>query len=149
MAEVNETPMRNREAGASGIAVPCLTPSHQGRQDGTIKRLGLVPESSCFQPFDVLKRALGPAGEGNVWHHIVEQRAANIGQFGAEAIHNTQNVVVVSREVNQAIANYYSTIQSFTGGLTVKQWLGSQSWVQQFEYGKSIPNKAWYGQSIP
>ncbi|MBL7221377.1 MAG: hypothetical protein ISS69_14790 [Phycisphaerae bacterium] len=84
-------------------------------------------EVQFAKSFNALKTKIGPAGEGNVWHHIVEQRAANINQFGAEAIHNTQNVVSVSRGVNQNLANYYSTVQPFTQGQTVRQWLGSQS----------------------
>jgi hypothetical protein len=62
-----------------------------------------------------------------VWHHIVEQRAANVEQFGAEAIHNTTNVAGVSNDINQTIANYYASKQAFTGGQTVRQWLGSQA----------------------
>ena len=106
-------------------------------------------EVRLFKSFNALKNELGPAGEGQVWHHIVEQRAANIEQFGAEAIHNTQNVVSVSREVNQSLANYYSTVQPFTQGQTVRQWLGSQSWRQQFDYGQQMLNKALSGQPLP
>ena len=88
-----------------------------------------------FKSFDSFKTALGPAGEGQVWHHIVEQRAANVEKFGAEAIHNIENVINVSRELNQQIANFYSTKQRFSGDQTVRQWLGKQSYEQQREFG--------------
>jgi RHS repeat-associated protein len=52
-----------------------------------------------FSSLDALKAELGPAGQGKVWHHIVEQRDYNVEKFGAEAIHNTQNVVPVPADV--------------------------------------------------
>ncbi|MEJ0091347.1 MAG: toxin TcdB middle/N-terminal domain-containing protein [Limisphaerales bacterium] len=92
-----------------------------------------------FKSFDALKRALGPAGEGRVWHHIVEQRAGNVEKFGAQAIHNTENVVNVTREVNQKIANFYSSKQpAFSGNQTVREWLSTQSFEQQREFGLKI-----------
>jgi hypothetical protein len=45
MVAVSETSLRDREAGASGIAVPRLTPSQKGRQDGTIKRMNSLTKS--------------------------------------------------------------------------------------------------------
>jgi hypothetical protein len=45
MAVANETLLRECEAGARGIAGPCLTPSHKGRQDGTIKRMNPLTKS--------------------------------------------------------------------------------------------------------
>lgn len=102
-----------------------------------------------FKSFGALKTYLGPAGEGKVWHHVVEKRAANVKRFGAERIHNTMNAVPVPRQVNQALANYYSTVQPFTKGQTVRQWLGSQSWRQQFEYGQKTLQKALSGQPLP
>ncbi|HEX5399143.1 MAG TPA: RHS repeat-associated core domain-containing protein, partial [Verrucomicrobiae bacterium] len=103
----------------------------------------------AFKSFDALKRALGPAGDGNVWHHIVEQRAANVEKFGAEAIHNTENVVNVSRGVNQEIANYYSRVRPFTGGQTVRNWLGSQSYQQQMAFGRRILSQVVNKQPLP
>ncbi|HUW58724.1 MAG TPA: RHS repeat-associated core domain-containing protein [Planctomycetota bacterium] len=102
-----------------------------------------------FRSYRALKRGVGPSGKGKVWHHIVEQRGVNIAQFGDEAIHNTMNVVAVPREVNQALGNYYSSIRPFTGQQTVRQWLGSQSWRQQYEFGQQMLNKALAGQALP
>jgi hypothetical protein len=105
--------------------------------------------TQSFKSFDSLKRALGPAGEGNVYHHIVEQRAINVQKFGAEAIHNTQNVVAVPRGINQQIANYYSTKASFSGGQTVRQWLNSKAYAEQATFGQRILNAASQGSSLP
>jgi hypothetical protein len=108
---------------------------------------GNAPKS--FGSFDTLKRNLGPAGEDSVYHHIVEQRAANMERFGAEAIHNTQNVVPVSRAVNQQIANYYSSKTSFSGGQTVRQWLNSKTYSEQSAFGQRILDAASKGGSLP
>jgi hypothetical protein len=103
-----------------------------------------------FTSFRALKRYLGSAGEGNVWHHIVEQRPSNIARFGAEAIHNTGNVIPVTAEVNQKLANLYSSIRKgITGSdtLTVRQWLNSKSFAEQRAFGlqalENVMNGQW------
>jgi hypothetical protein len=50
-------------------------------------------QGSGFNSFSALKRAIGPAGEGRHWHHIIEQ--SKVGQFGADAIHHVDNVISV------------------------------------------------------
>ncbi len=102
-----------------------------------------------FDSFTALKRAWGPAGNGKVWHHIVEQRGVNVQRFGARAINNTYNVVAVDQMVNQTIANYYSSIQSFTHGQTVRAWLTPQSYNDQFAFGQSILQAVLNGQPLP
>jgi hypothetical protein len=94
---------------------------------------GLLMAGRSFTSFRQLKRFVGSAGEDMVWHHIVEQ--SKTGEFGAGAIQNTTNVMGVSRSVNQSLADYYSSKQAFTNGLTVRQWLKGQSWSTQFEFG--------------
>jgi hypothetical protein len=89
-----------------------------------------------FKSFDALKRALGPVGPGKVWHHIVEQ--SQIGRFGAEAIHNTRNVVAVTVEVNRRLNALYSSIRfDITGSttMTVRQWLSTLSYERAHAFG--------------
>jgi RHS repeat-associated protein len=112
-----------------------------------IRHPGTVVES--FRSFGALKRALGPAGEGYVWHHIVEQREANVEKFGAEAIHNTKNVVKTLREVNQEVADYYSRVRPFSGGQTVRKWLGAQGLERQRAFGLRILKKVQEGGFLP
>ena len=102
-----------------------------------------------FKSFDAFKAALGPAGDGKVWHHILEQRPSNIGRFGPEAIHNTANVVAVPREVNQKIADYYSRKRPWTGGKTVREFLDSQSYEEQMKFGQMILEKVIKGEQLP
>jgi RHS repeat-associated protein len=102
-----------------------------------------------FDTFDQLKRALGSPGEGKVWHHIVEQRTPNVQRFGARAIHCKGNVIAVSREVNQRIADYFSSKRSFTGGKTVREWLNSKSFAEQRRIGHKVLDMVLTGQPLP
>jgi RHS repeat-associated protein len=101
----------------------------------------------AFKSFDAFKRVAGPAGEGQAWHHIVEQ--SQVGRFGAEAIHNTENIVKVSTEVNQKINGIYSSInKGITGSdvLTVRQWLSTKSYEEAKQFGQQILQKVQAGQ---
>lgn len=100
--------------------------------------------------FSGFKSAMGPAGPGNEWHHIVEQTPGNVNRFGGEALHNTENVVRLGKAVHTRISSIYSTIRvDITGSvtLTVRQWLGSQSYEAQFEFGlramANVTNGVW------
>jgi hypothetical protein len=46
-----------------------------------------------YRSFRAFKRAMGPAGPGKAWHHIVEQTPSNLAKFGNETIHNTGNLI--------------------------------------------------------
>jgi RHS repeat-associated protein len=91
-----------------------------------------------FRSFSAFKRAFGAAGENLEWHHIVEQTASNVGRFGAEAIHNAQNVIRLPTEVHRKISAYYSSKQAFTKGLTVRDWLRTQSLDEQLRFGREL-----------
>ncbi|MGZ3457021.1 MAG: SitA5 family polymorphic toxin [Archangium sp.] len=84
------------------------------------------------------KRAKGSAGPGNEWHHIVEQTPGNVERFGAEAVHNTENVVPLDKGIHTRLSSLYSSIQrDITGSstLTVRQWLSTQSYEAQRKFG--------------
>ena len=68
---------------------------------------------------------MGNAGEGNNWHHIVEQHAGNLKRFSAEALHNTENV----RD------------EFVAGGMVVREWLRTQSYEQQRAFGLEVLRK--------
>lgn len=61
-------------------------------------------ESVGFTSFNALKNFIGSPGEGNVWHHIVEQ--SQIDKFGANAIHNVDNVIAISDQLNSDSMRY-------------------------------------------
>ncbi|WP_043401407.1 hypothetical protein [Archangium violaceum] len=84
------------------------------------------------------KRAMGSAGRGKEWHHIVEQTPGNEKRFGAQAVQNTDNIVPLDKGIHTRISSLYSSIQrDITGSsiLTVRKWLSTQSYEAQREFG--------------
>ena len=97
-----------------------------------------------FRSFSAIKRFIGAAGEGKAWHHIVEQGGTNIAKFGADVIHNVKNLIKLPHgkgSIHAKISGYYSSKRPFTNGLTVRQWLSTQSYEAQFEFGIKILKK--------
>lgn len=97
-----------------------------------------------FRSFSAFKRAMGPAGPGQAWHHIVEQTPGNLARFGNETIHTTGNLMKLPHgagSIHARVSGYYS---SFTGGQTVRQWLGTQSYQAQYDFGiQTLRNFGW------
>jgi len=96
----------------------------------------------AYKSFSAFKRAEGGAGEGQAWHHIVEQTPANVERFGAETIHNTGNLVKLPHgpgTIHNEISSYYSSLAPFTEERqTVRQWLSTQSFEEQYKFGLDI-----------
>ena len=98
-------------------------------------------EAKSFTTFSTLKRYLGSPGEGNQWHHIVEKTPGNLAAFGADAIHSIDNLVAIPASTHigkGTISAFYSSIQPGTNGLTVRQWLSTQSFQVQRQYGLDV-----------
>ena len=100
-----------------------------------------------FKSFSAFKRAMGSAGEGQAWHHIVEQTPGNIAKFGNQTIHNTTNLMKLPNgagAIHARVSGYYSSIQPFTGGKTVRLWLSTQSFQAQYDFGlQTLRNFGW------
>ncbi len=88
-----------------------------------------------FRSFAEFKQEVGPARPGFEWHHIVEQHSQNVSVFGAEAVHNTGNLIEAPYDAHRALSGFYSSKQEFTNGQTVREWLKPQSFEAQFEFG--------------
>jgi len=101
-------------------------------------------EVGGFNTFSAFKRVYGAAGPGQAWHHIVEQTPGNLAQFGNLAIHNPANLMKLPHgagSIHAMLSGHYSSKQFYTNGLTVRQWLSTQSYQQQLEYGIQMLNK--------
>nr|WP_244239314.1 hypothetical protein [Corallococcus carmarthensis] len=100
-------------------------------------RGGRAGGSRAWASFSGFKKAMGPAGAGQEWHHIVEQTPGNVKRFGPQALHNTENVLPLEKALHTRISSFYSTIRrELTGSpLTVRQWLSTQSYEAQREFG--------------
>jgi hypothetical protein len=96
------------------------------------------------------KSAMGSAGPGKEWHHIVEQTRGNVKRFGGEALHNTENVTALDKALHTEVSRLYSSIRydiTGTSTLTVRKWLSSQSYEAQRAFGlraiKNIQSGIW------
>jgi hypothetical protein len=88
--------------------------------------------------FSGFKSAMGPAGPGKEWHHIVEQTQGNVARFGPKALHNTENVIPLEKSLHDRVSALYSSARrSITGSdsLTVRKWLSTQSYEAQRKFG--------------
>ena len=71
-------------------------------------------------------------------HHIVEQCQSAKSGFTNEQIQAQSNKVRIDYATHRAISGYYSSKQSFTNGMRVRDWLAGQSFAEQTAFGWSI-----------
>ncbi len=103
-----------------------------------LKADNLIPNQG-FSSFADLKKAIGSAGIGNDWHHIVEQAQIGKSGFSPEQIHNTSNIIAVDHATHMKITGYYNTKSfDFTNGLSVREWLAGQSYEEQYSFGLNV-----------
>jgi hypothetical protein len=99
----------------------------------------LLPNGhKAWGSFSGFKSAMGSAGNGKEWHHIVEQTPGNVKRFGGEFLHNTENVTALDKALHTRISAFYSSKSwKITGSraLTVRQWLSIQPYEAQREFG--------------
>lgn len=111
-------------------------------KNGGTPKLSDVPDRG-FSSFTKLKEGLGSPNRNENWHHIVEQEQGpgdkNFGTFTATQINNANNVVSIpsgAGSVHKAITDYYGSVQDFTDGMTVREWLAkNKSFEEQFDFG--------------
>ena len=119
--------------------------AQRGSKGGTSS----VPNKG-FNSFKDLKAELGSPGEGNAWHHIVEQSQIGKSGFSSNEVNNINNIISIPHgkgTVHAKISGYYSSKQFFTGGQTVRQWLTGQSFQEQFDFGMDLLKQ--YGTVTP
>ncbi|AFE05627.1 hypothetical protein COCOR_04095 [Corallococcus coralloides DSM 2259] len=87
--------------------------------------------------FSGFKKAMGPAGTHKEWHHVVEQTPGNVKRFGPQSLHNTDNILPLDKALHIDVSAFYSSIRrEITGSpLTVRQWLSTQSYAAQRDFG--------------
>jgi hypothetical protein len=103
-------------------------------------------EFSSFNAFkktslaELLQKEYGSAGDGKEYHHIVEQGGANEDNFTAEELHSTKNIVPLPDPIHDLVSAEYSKEYEKTG-ITVRQWLQTQPFDKQYEYGLDVLTK--------
>jgi hypothetical protein len=102
-------------------------------------RGNLLPNGHrAWGSFSGFKSAMGPAGPGKEWHHIVEKTPGNAKRFGGAALHNTENVIALGKQLHTDVSAFYSSIRpaiTKSTKLTVRKWLSTQSYEAQREFG--------------
>ena len=94
-----------------------------------------------YSSLKAFKAAYGAAGTGKAWHHVVGQTPANINKFGAQTIHNANNLVKIAHgkgSLHNMITSHYNSILRHTNGLTVHKWLEAKSYRFQYNYGLEL-----------
>jgi RHS repeat-associated protein len=101
----------------------------------------IIPDKG-FASFRALKNYVGYPGDGNVWHHLVEQsQVGKRANFPASEVNNVNNIISIPHgngTVHSKISAHYSSKFDHTNGLTVRDWLATQSFEDQFKYGKEL-----------
>nr|WP_253894944.1 hypothetical protein [Corallococcus exercitus] len=113
-----------------GLAPGAVAMSSSGAAPGSG-----TPGLRAWKSFSGFKKAMGPAGSGKQWHHVVEQTPGNVQRFGPEAIQSTENVIAIDARIHERISAYYSSKQRLTDNRVVREWLREQSFDQQREFG--------------
>lgn len=78
---------------------------------------------------------------------LTEKKCRQYTRFGAEKIHNTKNVIRLPHgkgSIHAKISGYYSSKPAFANGMTVRQWLSTQSYEKQYKFGiKTLKQSGW------
>ena len=131
------------EAALNGMANGALSGAVSGAITGGITgglsyNSGTTSAGKGFGTYRQLKNEIGSPGAGNEWHHIVEQSQIAKSGFSPQIIQNTDNIMSISKTAHRAISGYYSSVQPFTNGMIVRNWLAGQSFSAQYEFGMNV-----------
>ena len=91
-------------------------------------------------PAEFLLKEYGSAGDGKEYHHIVEQGGANEDNIPAQELHSTENIIPLPGPIHDLVSAEYSK-EHDESGITVRQWLQTQSFEKQYEYGLDVLRK--------
>jgi hypothetical protein len=92
-----------------------------------------------FSTFRQLKKAVGSPGDGNVWHHIVEQCQIDKSGFDPKLIQNTDNVLAVDKATHAQISGYYNSIdREISSNMRIREFLKGQPFDVQRQFGETV-----------
>jgi RHS repeat-associated protein len=110
-------------------------------------------ESSIWTSYSALRQYLnqlftrlpGANPPGIEYHHIVEQSEEAASGFAENAINSMSNVIPTPSGVHAEISAFYSTAPEWLEGLTVREWMATQTWETQWSAGLEIWKQAMTG----
>lgn len=115
--------------GLGALGLGCANPEYSSPVES---------ESGGFNSYRELKQTLGDPGDGNQWHHVVEQCQINKSGFPVTMIQNPNNMMPVNAIEHAQISGYYNSIQPFSDGLRVRNWLAGQPYGFQYDFGFDV-----------
>ena len=84
---------------------------------------------------EALIKMFGNADRGNEYHHIVEQGGRNDTTLPAEQLQSTKNIIPLPRLLHELVSAEYSEKSDQDSTKTVREWLQTQSYDKQWDYG--------------
>ncbi|WP_240359449.1 hypothetical protein [Pyxidicoccus trucidator] len=133
-----ETVAVTAEGVTLGLAPGAVAMAARGTRGGGTSASSQPPGVRAWKSHSGFKKAMGKAGPGKEWHHIVEQTPGNVQRFGPESIHNTRNVIPLDEALHTRVSALYSSIRrgiTSSRSLTVRQWLRTKSYEVQRDFG--------------
>jgi hypothetical protein len=112
-------------------------------QEESLQQVENPTEAPVESPLET--EALGESEEAEIESEDTEELSLLLNED--EAIIDYAKTVFESKRLarvndsNRQISSYYSSIQSFTNGQTVRNWVSSQSFQSQMQFGKTILKK--------
>jgi hypothetical protein len=104
--------------------------------EGVIEKEATVVGNG-FKNFTQLKKSLGSPGQGNQWHHIVEQSQISKSSFSTIQINNTNNIIAIDQATHAKISGFYNSTYPGTN-MRVRDWLAGQSFEAQYDFGIQV-----------
>ncbi len=92
-----------------------------------------------YVDYKEFKKIYGSAGEGQEWHHIVEQSQIDKSGFDPKLINNPGNIIPIDAATHRKVSGYYKRLVPGTN-LTFRDWLAYKgfSYEQQTQIGEYI-----------
>jgi hypothetical protein len=90
---------------------------------------------------DQLAKRFGGAEDGYEYHHIVSQGGENGRKIPPEQLQNTDNIIRIPTLLHEAVSGEYQKDAPDGSRRTVYEWLQTQPYEVQREYGLQILRK--------
>lgn len=85
------------------------------------------------------------------WHHIVEQNADNLARFGADNIHNTNNLIKLpdtAGSIHRKVTGYYNSLMPGTS-MRIRDYVKTLSLEDQYKFGIDALRRFGYTGPLP
>jgi hypothetical protein len=76
------------------------------------------------------------------WHHLVQAQSDNVTKYGPYVIHSQGNMVQIPKALHSQITAFQNSKPKYpnTGGLVFRDWVKTQPFHQQMEWGRWLLN---------